>query len=75
MRKWDGLVNFINEEAKTEGSYVKCAESREDFVWASVSVWFVHEHMAPGMIVHIHGVMFNGELGKILRRKNNRSKC
>lgn len=35
----------------------------------------VHGHVARGIILPIYNVMFNGELGKILVRKNNRSKC
>jgi len=40
-----------------------------------VLVWCVHDHVAPGVIVHVHNMRFNGELGKILKRKNNSSKC
>lgn len=71
------MVLFILQMMKVrqKEDNVKYAESREVFVWASISVWCVHEHVSPGTIVHIHNMMFNGELGKILRKKKNRSKC
>lgn len=64
QEKWDGLVSPINEETEAGGSYVKCAESQEVFLWARVSIWCVQEYVAPGIIVL--NTMFNGELGKII---------